>query len=555
MVTKTIGIDTGDYRCTGSDDSTILQSACDFAKNNPGTTLQFLEGVFEFNTPVNFYSKTTFAGTRDAEGNYLSKLRLKDECGWPDNSQHLRYTTFFFGTGVSNVEFYNLEYDGNNANQSYVLRSPYTYTYPWGHGFHNFIVTSAVSYLRVHDCYMHDNLNDGLRCFVGDHIYFYDNVCYLLGHECAFQDSNGYSTPGSYFEAWGNNMTVKADGALRIDDGRYAKFHNNEITCLGNGNPGIQIGDHTGNVYDVEIYENVIENMPGPGIWVNDLATGINSNDKKVNIHNNIIRNCATRSDIAYGAGIYINGHNGTICKNNTIENCHNVGIRVSSPTASTNNYYISGNIITGTEKTRSDAWSGYGIANTTTPSVFCNSNILSDNETGDYYGSLIVGDDIAFACGGLGSSIPAITFVNDIDNSHISTSTRIISSLGGPELNSHEALTISLRVGTKGNIPSFVEDLNSKILCDTALKSHLSSPLFDGSAEPLGTQGIIFPLREGGYAYYPAKDIAAGASAFLVRGPNGDYSLLRMDQGAEVGGTIIMMNDKKGGIVGIATK
>lgn len=388
MATKTIARDgTGDYNCDGTDDSATIQQALDYAHSNAGTTLYFKAGTYQIDTPLTIYSNTTVIGEVSSTGALLAKLQLKANCNWPNYP--LSAASIFVGGAVSTVDISYIEIDGNSANQSYIATLESS---RWGKSYHNHFYFINSSHINIHDCYLHHGLNDGLRAIHCDYVYFYNNTCYLLGHEAFFIDGNGYADGCDTAAAHHNTITIRADGALRADDALHVKFYENIITASPSGNPGIQIGDHMGVVDDVEIYNNSITGTIGPGIWLNDLATATNQNDKHVWIHHNDIIGCGLHTGIDYTCGVLLRGFNGTRIEYNNIDNSRNAGVLVRSASTGTEfNVYIRNNIISDTvpHTTISNIWSGYGAVNLypTNYNLVLENNTMSGNSSGNFYG------------------------------------------------------------------------------------------------------------------------------------------------------------------------
>ena len=459
----------------------MIQTALNYARYNPGTDLLFLEGIYDIDTRLWGYGSTKIHGELSVDGSLLAKLRLKNECGW---TNQLSDTAMIVFSAQDDIEIYSLDFDGNSANQSYVSEDPWNYPVWWGHGFHQGIYLPRSTHINIHDCYFHNSLGDGVRGGAQtSYLNFYNNKCDTLGHVCLFMD--GGPAGGHDVAAWGNNMTMRADGALRADDTWNVHFYNNIITSSSSGNPGIQIGDHYGMCANIEIDHNTITRTPGPGIWMNDLSTS--DMDKGVYIHDNIISECGLHAGITYNCGILINRFNGTLIENNQILDCYNAGILCYNPygTAGYNTITLQKNIITGTVETTATnptyikEWTGYAVVNalSDTTTVYEMANTLENNINGEWFGT-----------------INHITLPEDPEE------------------------------------PEEPEDP------------------YIPPADP-GDWGILLPSRGGQYRYvlYSVKIPPLGAKALVYPAHSGQYYLLRLAENASAGDELIIINDTKG--------
>ncbi|WP_279385034.1 right-handed parallel beta-helix repeat-containing protein [Methanosarcina barkeri] len=99
-------------------------------------------------------------------------------------------------------------------------------------------------------------------------INFYKNRIYKLGHDGLF------AIQCKNVKVWKNRISCRTNSGIRIWNSNHVKIYSNIIDSFYHwsaGGPGIQVekgGSGTGLMDDISIYNNVIHNTYGPGIWI-----------------------------------------------------------------------------------------------------------------------------------------------------------------------------------------------------------------------------------------------------------------------------------------------
>ncbi|MGA9187303.1 MAG: disaggregatase related repeat-containing protein, partial [Methanosarcina sp.] len=201
-------------------------------------------------------------------------------------------------------------------------------------------------------------------------------------------------------EAWNNKITCRTNSALRIWNTNKVKFHDNVIDSFYHwsaGGPGIQIEKSAAIMDDIEIYNNIIHNTYGPGIWIFNYDTASATRDKGKNIHiyHNIFYSTGTNPSITWLGGIVAGGFNNTNIENNVFDGAYNAAVVHMYITGYSSSYSPKGgyittvrnNIIINTQKCTKDSSGGYGVINylPSTHKFVLQSNCLYNNLAGNY--------------------------------------------------------------------------------------------------------------------------------------------------------------------------
>ncbi len=184
-----------------------------------------------------------------------------------------------------------------------------------------------------------------------------------------------YAIGSENVEAWNNKITCRTNSALRVWNSNKVKFHDNVIESFYHwsaGGPGIQIEKSEGIIMDnIEIYNNIIHNTYGPGIWIltHDTSSTTEDQAKNLHIHHNIFYNTGTNPSITWVGGIVASGFHDTLIENNVFDGCYGAAIaHIFSPDYSPEGGFttiVRNNVIINTQKrTKDSAGTGCGIAN-----------------------------------------------------------------------------------------------------------------------------------------------------------------------------------------------
>jgi hypothetical protein len=226
------------------------------------------------------------------------------------------------GSGNDNITVRGFEVNGNYAGNSEITL---------GKGYYNVIYFTHSNNIKVYNMYMHDGTGDGLRINTGQNVQFYSNTIYKLGHDGLF------AINFQNVEAWNNHITCRTNSGLRAWNSHEVKFHDNVIDSFYNwsaGGPGIQIEKSTGGVVNnVEIFNNVIHNTYGPGIWM--IAYGDPYKEEEaqnVHIHHNTFYNTGTNPSINWVGGIVASGFYDTLIENNVFDGIYHAAIAHTYP-------------------------------------------------------------------------------------------------------------------------------------------------------------------------------------------------------------------------------
>jgi hypothetical protein len=360
--------------CDGDGDQEQINAAL-----QQGGTVTLEARTYTLTDSIILQSDTVLEGV---EGTIIT---IPDHVGWAV------WKPLILATGCSNIKIKNIEFNGNSDNNQDVGKHTKNGK-AWGNGYYNFIHVIDSDSVEVSGCLMHDGLGDGLRTKTSTNIIFKETTAYRLGHEGAFFiDSEN-------IEAYNNRITTRTSNALRIWNCAHVRFYDNvldsDLTLRSLAGMGaFQIEDSKGTVSDVEICNNIIFNTWGPAIWLIAYDNG-SSNNQAVSIHHNLFYQVAQSYNIAYTAGITVNGQKGTEIKNNVFDGAYNGAVLVLSGGQGST---LQDNIITSTEEHSGiyQAGTGYGISNRAGSSLSILNNCFFGNENGDLYKCSSSGDDL----------------------------------------------------------------------------------------------------------------------------------------------------------------
>jgi PKD repeat protein len=398
-----VGDGSGDYICDGKNDQIQINQALQFVANNPKYTTVHLKGphTYIINNTLYIDNNTILEGDPNAV------IKLADSAGWEDwkplieqiHSLPLNSTIDDNLTVNHNITVRGFEINGNYAGNSEIKL---------GQGYYNLIVFSHCNNVTVHNMYMHDGMGDGLTVNHCKNVKFYSNSVYKLGHDGMFAQNKCDKV-----EVWNNRITCRTNSGLRAWNSNHVKFHDNVIDSFYHwsaGGPGILIEkgpgqfEPTGVVNDVEIFNNIIHNTYGPGIWL--AGYGNTSYPTKeaqnVHIHHNVFYNTGTNPNIDWVGGIVTSGFYDTLIENNVFDGIHHAaitnlcpliatGVDVGSDNSLKGDGYttiIRNNIIVNTQKrTKAPSGTGYGVINyyPNTSSFVLDNNCLYNNTGGNY--------------------------------------------------------------------------------------------------------------------------------------------------------------------------
>jgi PKD repeat protein len=381
------GDGSGDFNCHGKNDQIQINQALQFVAKTPGYTTVHLKGPFTYviNDTILISRNTVL------EGDSSAVIKLADHAGWPTMKPligQMRYS------GNDNITVRGFEVNVNHAGNSEISV---------GHGYYNIMYFIHCNNVKVCNMYLHDGTGDGLRVNQGENVQFYNNTIYKLGHEGLFAISC------ENVEAWNNLITARANSALRLWNSKNVSFHDNVINYFDDGitgGPGIQIEKSTGGVVsDVEVYNNIINNTIGPGIFM--IGYGNDSYPKEeahnVHIHHNIFYSTGTnKSFVWWEGGIETSGFYDTLIENNVFDGVYYAAISnlypidPVGPDAGTDlspkgkgfTTTIRNNIIVNTRKSKKDPIeTGYGVINNfpQTNNFILENNCLYNNSGGNY--------------------------------------------------------------------------------------------------------------------------------------------------------------------------
>jgi PKD repeat protein len=370
------GDGSGDYNCHGKSDQVQINQALQFVAKNQAYTTVHLKGPFTY-----VIDGTILIGSNAIlEGDSTAVIKLANHAGWPAMKPLIQQMS---SKGNENITVRGFEVDGNYAGNGEITL---------GRGYYNIMYFINSKNIKVYNMYMHDGMGDGLRIYRGKNIQYYNNKVYKLGHD------GMYAIGSENVEAWNNKITCRTNSALRIWNSNDVKFHDNVIDSFYHwtaGGPGIQIEKSEGIMMDnIEIYNNIIHNTYGPGIWIltHDTSSTTQDQAKNLHIHHNIFYNTGTNPSITWVGGIIASGFQDTLIENNAFDGCYGAAIaHMFSPDYSPEGGFttiVRNNVIINTQKrTKDSAGTGCGIVNYLPDShIFVLQNDCLYNNSGGNY-------------------------------------------------------------------------------------------------------------------------------------------------------------------------
>ncbi|KKH48247.1 disaggregatase related repeat-containing protein [Methanosarcina sp. 1.H.A.2.2] len=370
------GDGSGDFNCDGKDDHVQINQALKFVAENSAYTTVHLKGPFTY-----VIDNTLLIGSNTIlEGDSNAVIKLVDHAGWTTMKPLIQQMS---SSGNNNITIRGFEVDVNHDGNAELAK---------GKGYYNVIYFLYTSNVAVHDMYMHDGHGDGLRIKYGSNIQFYNNTIYKLGHDGLF------AIECSNVEAWNNKITCRTNSALRVWNSKNVKFHDNFIDSFYHwsaGGPGIQVERSKGDMNNVEIYDNVITNTYGPGIWLIGTAGAYDKSLSSVYIHHNIFYDSGTNPSIEWVGGVLGSGFHNVLIENNVFDGVHNAAVvnmystdTNAGPSGTGFTTTVRNNVIVNTQpRTKNAAGTGYGVINRLTSShkIVLENNCLYSNTAGNY--------------------------------------------------------------------------------------------------------------------------------------------------------------------------
>ncbi|MCC4768755.1 DNRLRE domain-containing protein [Methanosarcina sp. DH2] len=370
------GDGSGDFNCDGKDDHVQINQALKFVAENSAYTTVHLKGPFTY-----VVDDTLLIGSNTIlEGDSNAVIKLTNSAGWITMKPLMQQMS---SSGNNNITIRGFEVDVNHDGNSELAK---------GKGYYNVIYFMYTSNVTVNDMYMHDGHGDGLRIKYGSNIQFYNNTIYKLGHDGLF------AIECTNVEAWNNTITCRTNSALRVWNTNNVKFHDNFIDSFYHwsaGGPGIQVERSKGDMTNIEIYDNVITNTYGPGIWLIGTAGAYDKSLSSVYIHHNIFYDSGTNPSIEWVGGVLGSGFHNVLIENNVFDGVHNAAVvnmystdTNAGPSGTGFTTTVRNNIMVNTvPRTTNAAGTGYGVINRLTSShtIVLENNCLYNNTLGNY--------------------------------------------------------------------------------------------------------------------------------------------------------------------------
>jgi hypothetical protein len=376
------GNGSGDFNCDGKDDHVQINQALKFVASNPKYTTVHLKGPFTY-----VIDDTLLIGSNTIlQGDSTAVIKLANNAGWKSMKPLIQQMN---SAGNSNIVVRGFEIDANHDGNLKVAK---------GKGYYNIMYFTHCNNIKVYNMYMHDGHGDGVRIKYGKNIQLYNNKISKLGHDGFFLSECENA------EVWNNKIVCRTNSGVRIWNSNKVKIHNNEIDSLYYrpiGGPGIQIEKGvtgSGTMDQIEIYENIVHDTYGPGIWLfnYDTSPATKEKGKNVHIHHNIFYNTGTNTGITWTGGIVASGFHDTLIENNVFDGAYHAAIvhmypEAYSPSYSANPGYttiVRNNIIVNTrQRIKSPSGTGYAVANYLTKNhkFVLENNCLYGNSGGNY--------------------------------------------------------------------------------------------------------------------------------------------------------------------------
>ena len=372
------GDGSGDFNCDGKDDHVQINQALRFVADNSKYTTVYLKGPFTYviNDTLLIGSNTIF------EGDSTAVIKLANNANWPTMKPLIKQMS---SSGNDNIIIRGFEVNANHNGNPKVSK---------GKGYYNIMYFTHCKNIKVYNMYMHDGHGDGLRVKYGENIQFYNNKISMLGHDGLFVSEC------KNVEAWNNKIVCRTNSGLRVWNSNKVKLHDNEIDSLYyqcTGGPGIQIEKSAGVMDNIEIYNNILHDTYGPGIWIFNYDTSATKEQgKNIRIHHNIFYNTGTNTGISWTGGIVVSGFHDTLIENNVFDGAYHAAIvhmypEVYSPSYSSKSGYTTtarNNIIVNTQpRIKNPSGTGYGVVNYLTKNhkFVLENNCLYNNAAGNY--------------------------------------------------------------------------------------------------------------------------------------------------------------------------
>ncbi|AKB55482.1 right-handed parallel beta-helix repeat-containing protein [Methanosarcina barkeri] len=376
------GDGTGKYNCDGKDDHVQINQALKFVAGNSKYTTVHLKGPFTY-----VIDDTLLIGSNTIlEGDSSAVIKLANNAGWVAMKPLIKQMS---SSGNSNIVVRGFEVNGNRNGNSKVSL---------GDGYYNIMYFTNCNNVKVYNMCMHDGLGDGLRIKYGKNINFYKNRIYKLGHDGLF------AIQCKNVKVWKNRISCRTNSGIRIWNSNHVKIYSNIIDSFYHwsaGGPGIQVekgGSGTGLMDDISIYNNVIHNTYGPGIWIfnYDTNSATKNYGKNVLIHHNVFYSTGTNPSITWVGGIVISGFRNTYIENNVFDGIYHAAIANLYPDNFSPSYTSSvyatiarNNIIVNTlKRKKSPSGTGYGVINylaSKNHKIYLQYNCFYKNVVGNY--------------------------------------------------------------------------------------------------------------------------------------------------------------------------
>jgi PKD repeat protein len=370
------GDGSGDYNCDGKADQVTINQALQFVANNSGYTTVHLKGPFTYTINETIYVESNTI----LEGDFNAVVKLVDHAGWTNDPMIPMIGQRSSLYKVSNVTVRGFEIYGNHDNNTET---------PKGKGYFNMIFFKHATGVTVHDMYLHDGHGDGLRIYYGENILFYNNKVSFLGHD------GFYTINGQNVEACNNTITCRINSALRARDSNNVKFHDNVIDAYPDAGPGIQVERSAGSMNDIEIYDNLVTNTWGPGVWVIGTEGAYDPKLSDCYIHHNIFIGSGANRNIEWVGGVLASGFHNILIENNVFDGVYNAAVvnmyitdANSGPSGTGFTTTVRNNIIVDTlSRNTNGKNTGYGVSNCLPKShtIVLQNNCLYNNKAGNY--------------------------------------------------------------------------------------------------------------------------------------------------------------------------
>lgn len=373
----------------------LILYAVDLAK---ASDADLVEDMCKEGGVVNFEARTyTFdrsvtlkSGDITLQGQKGTTFIYEDECGIPQNIPMIS------GTGLKNITFSDIWFEGNQEHQTYALKY-YNPNHPeqsgkkaYGNQVGTFIYLINCQNIKVIRCGFRNNLGDGLRTSGCKNI----EVSYCTG------EKGGHDTlfflRSSYIRVHNNNIKARVNSACRLLSTSHVRIYNNVFTWEDekDSGPTFQGQNDNGEMEDIEVCGNVFKHSCGPGMWLVD-KTGGNSN---IWIHDNIFLDCGDNR-IDWVSGIVSSGYNNELIENNVFDGCYRASIlylAVNKAWDTEAKADLKANIFTNSRESQLDGRGPYGVENTISKQeVTLSQNCFYNNQGGNVVGCKLSDSDI----------------------------------------------------------------------------------------------------------------------------------------------------------------